>query len=220
MPKPKARLTPRKQPRQARSRDTVDAILQASAYILKKRGFDAMTTNEVAERAGVNIASLYQYFPNKQAILAALMQRHVEDARAALAATLERTAPFGSAARGVRAMIEATAAAHAVDPELHEIFTVWGPKLGFEAVHTATDAALAEASRTWVESMRGRIPDPELAQWVARTAIHAVFHVAFLERKDVAYSSRLVDELVRLIAPYLDPDEPVAAGAARGPKRR
>src|ERR1700739_681594 len=80
MPRRRA-LRPRKTPAQDRAKATVDAILQAGAYILIKDGWEKFTTNRVAERAGVNIASLDQYFPNKEAIAAELQRRHVEKAR-------------------------------------------------------------------------------------------------------------------------------------------
>jgi len=74
MSKPPA-LNPRKRPRQARSAATVEAILEAAARILETRGPEGYTTNAVAELAGVSIGSLYQYFPNKEALTGALIQR-------------------------------------------------------------------------------------------------------------------------------------------------
>ena len=68
-------LEPRKRPHQQRSAATVDAILEAAARILERKGLDALTTNAVAELAGVSIGSLYQYFPGKAAILAELIRR-------------------------------------------------------------------------------------------------------------------------------------------------
>jgi AcrR family transcriptional regulator len=68
-------LEPRKRPHQQRSAATVDAILEAAAHILERKGLDALTTNAVAELAGVSIGSLYQYFPGKAAILAELIRR-------------------------------------------------------------------------------------------------------------------------------------------------
>ena len=65
---------PKKSPRQARARATYDAILQAAAHILTEGGPTALTTNLVAERAGVSIGSLYQYFPSKEAIVAELIR--------------------------------------------------------------------------------------------------------------------------------------------------
>ena len=70
-------VSPRKLPRQARSQATVDALLDATAQVLVERGYARTTTNAVAERAGVSVGSLYQYFPNKDALITALQQRHV-----------------------------------------------------------------------------------------------------------------------------------------------
>src|SRR4029078_12334120 len=80
----RTRLSPRKSPRQERSRATVEAILEAATDILRRQGAGRLTTNRIAERAGVNIASLYQYFPGKQAIIAELRRRHGAKERAAV----------------------------------------------------------------------------------------------------------------------------------------
>ncbi|ABD86365.1 TetR/AcrR family transcriptional regulator [Rhodopseudomonas palustris] len=66
---------PRKLPRQARSLATVGVILDATALLLVDEGYDKTTTNRIAERAGVSIGSLYQYFPNREAVVAAVAQR-------------------------------------------------------------------------------------------------------------------------------------------------
>jgi AcrR family transcriptional regulator len=65
----KTKLNPFKTATQERAKISVDAILQATTYILKRQGLGGLTTNKIAEKAGVNIASLYQYFPNKESIL-------------------------------------------------------------------------------------------------------------------------------------------------------
>lgn len=70
-------LNPRKMPSQARSAVTVEVILEAAIHILLTNGFEKMSTTRIAERAGVSVGSLYQYFPNKRALLAALVRRHV-----------------------------------------------------------------------------------------------------------------------------------------------
>jgi AcrR family transcriptional regulator len=72
---PDQRARPRKQPRQARARHTVEAIIEASARILEEQGHGGFTTNAVAELAGVSIGTLYQYFPDKNALLGALIAR-------------------------------------------------------------------------------------------------------------------------------------------------
>jgi len=73
------RLEPRKPPVQKRSKATVDVILSAAAQVFEAHGYAAGTTNRIAERAGVSIGTLYQYFPSKEAIAVALLERHVAD---------------------------------------------------------------------------------------------------------------------------------------------
>lgn len=91
-PRPNAKLSERKQPQQTRSAELVAAILQAGAQVLAKEGAQRFTTARVAEKAGVSIGSLYQYFPNKAAILyrlqmdewaqtSGLLRRILEDTR-------------------------------------------------------------------------------------------------------------------------------------------
>jgi AcrR family transcriptional regulator len=75
-------------PRQRRSAETVDRILDAAARIFDERGYRATTTNHVAEAAAVSIGSLYQYFPNKDALLVALAERHIDAVAAQFAERL------------------------------------------------------------------------------------------------------------------------------------
>jgi AcrR family transcriptional regulator len=81
MPNPPAMpaLLPRKTPRQQRSANTVATILQAAAHILEEAGLDGYTTNAVAARAGVSIGSVYQYFPHRDAVTRALIERRSEE---------------------------------------------------------------------------------------------------------------------------------------------
>ena len=79
-------LKPRKKPQQQRSRATIETIFEATIQVLLANGFDRTTTIQIADRAGVSIGSLYQYFPNKRALLAAIVRRHVGDVVDATAA--------------------------------------------------------------------------------------------------------------------------------------
>jgi len=67
----------RKKPQQRRSRATIDTIFEATIQVLIANGFDETTTIQIADRAGVSVGSLYQYFPNKRALLSAIVRRHV-----------------------------------------------------------------------------------------------------------------------------------------------
>ncbi len=77
---------PRKRPSQPRSSNTMDAILEAAALVLEAGGFESYTTNHIAERAGVSIGSLYQYFPNKDAVTVALIEREASNLASRIAA--------------------------------------------------------------------------------------------------------------------------------------
>lgn len=79
MPTRQKRLNPRKQPVQNRSKVTVDAILVAAAQVFEAHGYAGGTTNRIAAKAGVSIGSLYQYFPSKEAIAVALLERHIAE---------------------------------------------------------------------------------------------------------------------------------------------
>jgi AcrR family transcriptional regulator len=81
---------PKKLPRQRRSRDTFDALVDACTLLLPVRGYAGTTTNHIAERAGVNIASLYEYFPGKDAIVAQVAERLVERVLSRLAKGAQR----------------------------------------------------------------------------------------------------------------------------------
>jgi len=188
-------LAPRKQPRQERSVATVEAILQAATYILTQRGWAAFTTNEVAENAGVNIASLYQYFPNKEAIVAELQRRHIEEIR--------RRWPAPSAApsleANLRLLLDTVVAEHRVNPALHRVFADELPR----AMRQDTPPGDAETRWTGAIAPLVHVPDPELAKFIVGVAVHAVVHEAATDRPELLDHPLLVPELVRLLTSYL-----------------
>src|SRR6516164_9371104 len=73
------RTSPRKTASQQRSRLTVDALIEATARVLTRDGYDRASTNRIAAVAGVSIGSLYQYFPSREALVAAVIDRHVHE---------------------------------------------------------------------------------------------------------------------------------------------
>src|SRR5258708_1535703 len=197
----RARLSPRKSPRQERSRATVEAILQAATDILIRQGGSRLTTNRIAERAGVNIASLYQYFPSKHAIIAELRRRHGAEERAAVRrALVERRG--GDLEATVRALVSMGVAAHAVNPELHRVFTEELPPLRYADV-SAADAPLIAEFRALLTRSVTAPRDPELAMWMVATAANAVLHRAVVERPDDLSNGSIADELAALLVRYL-----------------
>jgi len=209
MPERMSAKRPRKRPTQERSRATVDAILQATAYILVERGWEALTTNAIARRAGVNIASLYQFFPDKQAIVAELERRHVVETRGKIAEVFLRHKGDGMEARA-RTLVEAGIAAHRVEPKLHRIFAEQlsrDPRGSRDPFVVA--GAIAELSKLG-------LPHPDLSAWIVAVVSHAVVHDAIVERKADVESGALADELVWLLVRYLK--RPRTRLQARGPR--
>ena len=151
----------RREPRQGRSRQTVEAVLDAVVRVIRREGVEAITTNRIAEAAGVSIGSLYQYFPDKQAIFSALHERHVEDVHRVIESAMAEHAT--SLEAFTRALVEGLADLHAAEPELHELVTEHVPEgpLGFR-----------RALRKSFE----RVTTSERALFVLPNVIEAVVH--------------------------------------------
>ncbi|KFE71414.1 TetR/AcrR family transcriptional regulator [Hyalangium minutum] len=194
---PRAKLSPRKMPSQERSRATVDALVQATADILVRDGYAKLTTNRIAERAGVNVASLYQFFPGKEALVAEVSRRHVKEQREAARKVLE-TRTFDSLEDLIRTLVGMGFAAHAVNPKLHHALTEELPARRARKVDPE-DALLLETFRRF----RADVPDPELALWLIDTVSHAVIHRAVVERPESLSQRLLQEELVTLLLRYV-----------------
>ena len=141
----RTRLTPRKTPRQPRSADMVETIVEASARILETRGLAGFNTNAVAARAGVSVGSLYQYFPNKEALIAALSARE----RARLAGEIGAAArpAAGQTLEGMLRRLARAAIHHQLArPELARV-------LDFEEQHLA----LEDGDKTATAGMAAKI---------------------------------------------------------------
>lgn len=120
---------PRKHASQDRSRATVDALIEATARILVKEGFDSASTNRIAEQAGVSVGSLYQYFPGKEALVAAVIERHNRDLMRVARGTLAKV-EGQPLKRAVRTLVAAAMEAHRIDPKLHRVLAEQLPRTG------------------------------------------------------------------------------------------
>ncbi len=156
----------KKQPRQARSRATFDAIIQASAWVLIEEGFAAATTNRIAEKAGVNIASLYEYFPNKESIIAVLAERELSSYIAAIAEEIKLT----------KAESEAEMVAHMICWGVSKVQASRGLlstlmlEVPFVSTLPSTQAAMASAVTVIQFAMKDdkriRMSSPEVDAWL------------------------------------------------------
>lgn len=113
------RLAPRKLPGQDRSRATVEAILEAAVDLLSAHGYARTSTNRIAVRAGISVGSLYQYFPNKDAIVTALFERHAQSIAQIVAASLaDLRSPDVTIRDGFRRMLLGFEALHEAHPKM------------------------------------------------------------------------------------------------------
>ncbi|MFD5746068.1 TetR/AcrR family transcriptional regulator [Streptomyces sp. NPDC127033] len=119
MPSADRRLQPRRKPRQVRAELTRERILTAAAHVFAEYGYAAGTTNRIAEHARISIGSLYQYYPNKDAILGELLVRHIDRGVWTQADQLDLSA--GSLETTVRALVRDAIDNHRDDPQLLRI---------------------------------------------------------------------------------------------------
>lgn len=206
-------LRARKAPRQARSRETVDALVEAAAQVFERHGYAAGTTNRIAERAGVSIGSLYQYFPNKDALLFALVERHVAEGAALLgplALSLQEEPP--PLRKGLERIVSAMVALHAEHPALHRVLFEEAPRppelrRRLDALLTGAAAAVA----AWLRVAPGaRVADPELAAELVVQVTESVTHNLLIHPSPGREPERYAAETVALLEAYL-------GGAARTP---
>lgn len=193
--------TPRKKPAQKRSQATVDAIIQASAYILTRSGWKGFTTNAIAERAGVNISSLYQFFKNKEAIIAELQRRHAEEIRTDLHKILEGLPEERTFKETLTLIINMVIKKHQVAPEVHKVLTEEIPRTARNVLDE--DKALREQLIGTLRPFMKNVPDPDLAIYMIRIGIDAIIHQITTNRPDLLSEAKLVTELVTLMERYL-----------------
>ncbi|HEU4728454.1 MAG TPA: TetR/AcrR family transcriptional regulator [Kofleriaceae bacterium] len=179
-------------------------MLDATARVLVKRGFDGLTTNLVAEAAGVSIGSLYQYFPNKAALVGALIEKHVESMTSLCLAELTRGAQLPMA-QAIRSVIEVMIRAHAVSPELHQVLTEQVPRVGRMAKLREIEAMVHRMVAGLLATRKAElaIEDPDLAAFVLVSSIEAITHRAALFSPELLGDPRLIDETATMVRRYL-----------------
>ncbi|MDZ7960382.1 MAG: TetR/AcrR family transcriptional regulator [Aulosira sp. DedQUE10] len=196
----KRRTTPRKLPQQDRSKFTVDVILTATAHILIEEGYDKASTNRIAERAGVSIGSLYQYFPNKASLIAALHERHVSTMMTVIESKL--TDLFESPIAVVLpTIVKANIAAHAIDPTLHRVLHEQVPRLS----GTEQEVSMTKLLRTYLSKQCDRIEPQKLDYmvFIVEQTIEALTHAAVIERSDLLQDEQLEQEISQMLLSYL-----------------
>ncbi len=133
-----AELEFRKKPSQERSRELVEWIIEAAARVVQRDGYEGLTTNHIAEEAGVSIGSVYQYFATKDAVVAELTRRHVEDGLGRFRSVFDlwRTDPPSDLASAVRALVQ-------LSIDVNDPSRLHGALYDRAAVNTAAELAAA-----------------------------------------------------------------------------
>ena len=196
-------LTPRRRPSQDRSRDRVERILDATAALLGDTPVDKITTAAIAEEAGVPIGSVYQYFPNKLAVLAELARRvmeQVDTKTASLIAGDFGVLPWDQA---IDRAIDATMQGYAEQPGYLQLLLSIRPTPEFRLITDESNARVA-ALLALHPALQAVIPADRI-ELVTRAAIHAANSLQdwALSSDDPALANRITSEMKTLLKGYL-----------------
>ena len=205
--------SPRRRPRQARAQATVDAIVKATARVLVEEGYDRASTNRIAHAAGVSIGSLYQYFPSKEALVAALVESHQSRMRDALDQALALGQPVafggpGSLEARARMVVRGMMAAYRIDPQLHHVLCQEVPKVGELKKVYGFEQHLAEVCRRelFSASEHIRLNDVDRGVFLIVHAVPSVVRAAIQSDATGEGDVKLADELTDMIVRYLAAD--------------
>lgn len=201
------RLEPRKPPIQRRSKATVEALLEAAAQVFEANGYGGGTTNRIADCAGVSIGTLYQYFPSKEALAVALLERHIDETQRKMREWVGHIVTERHTLRdAIEDYIGGMLGVHVERPRLQHILLEETPlpvhvhRLLLEAEHQLA-RTMAGLLRTYPEVRHG---NPEHAAYVVIHTIEALTHRFAAHPEDTAISQdALRCELLILIERYL-----------------
>ena len=195
------RTPTRREPRQQRSRQTVEAVLEAVPRVLKRHGAQAITTNRIAEAAGVSIGSLYQYFPDKRAIFTALYDRHVADVRLVIERTMA-DCTSASLEDFTRELVEGLASVHTENAELHEVVSGAAP----ETAHGFKNAlqGIFEQIISRAEQDRYTPDEAKRMLFVLPPMVEALVHGVAHQSRALISRNAAKDEAIRTVLVYLN----------------
>jgi AcrR family transcriptional regulator len=205
-PSPGAALGSRRRPTQQRSRDTVEVILQAAAEVFEKLGYAGATTNKIAERAGVSVGSLYQYFADKDDLLRVLLERHRREVRSVIdAAAAMLSDPRQSLEFGLRYLLEGLLALHTQEPRLSHIFAhVSDVRGGGRGGKNDDDARYVRAMQGILERRpEVRVADARAGAFVVVQSVGLSIRWLGHEAPPTLNAGRFVDEMLTMLLRYL-----------------
>jgi AcrR family transcriptional regulator len=200
----KRSTAPRKLPQQDRSHMTVEAILEATTHILTEEGYDKANTNRIAERAGISIGSLYQYFPNKESLIVALMEQHSNEIAELVESKLQHLfdAPLETA---IPELVRAVIAAHAINPRLHQVLNEEIPRSERLQQMQNADQRIAELLRAYLIRWSDRIypQNLEMTVFILSRTVESLCHSAAIEHPSFVSNSQFEQEVSNFLLLYL-----------------
>ena len=198
MPPPRSPHRPRKTPRQQRAWRTRERILAAAAHVFAEHGYAAGTTDRIAERAGLSIGSLYQYFPNKDAILVTLAGTHLDETADIVRAHLGQARPLHE---WLPALTRALADLHGVSPRLHQVLFEQAPRPSelLARFHEAEAEATGLVATLLQDDPALTVPDPARAARYVVALIESLIH-----RFPGTDPAELSEEIVTIVSRYLE----------------
>jgi AcrR family transcriptional regulator len=199
----KRRLQPRKRPRQIRAELTRQRILTAAAHVFAEHGYAAGTTNRIAERARVSIGSLYQYYPNKDAVLVELLTRHLDTGIAAITLRQREGLP-GSLEEIVRVFVRTVIENHLDDPQLLRVMIEQAPRSSelLERISVHEQALVGYLRDLLDHHPEVRVDDKDTAARLVVSTVELTVH-RLIAAPDPIDVPRLENELVAMVTGYL-----------------
>ncbi|VAW23787.1 hypothetical protein MNBD_ALPHA11-2273 [hydrothermal vent metagenome] len=183
----------RKQPKQQRAILLVETILEAAAHILED-GIKPFTTNHIAQKAGVSICSLYQYFPGADSIMAALIENHVANERAAARDVIAGAGTHNTDV--MRDLLEAFVSAHADAPLLSARLHALAPAFGLQGF-------MAKARDEQAEEIALALGLPQAQVKIAVMAVEGVVLATLASDPQQLKSELFVDQLYKIVIALL-----------------
>lgn len=203
MSKASAALKPRKSPVQARALATVGALHTATIQVLTREGVGGCTTTRVAERAGMSVGSLYQYYPNRDALLAAVLEKHLDSVAGAVehVCRVHRDKPVLEMAS---ALVTTFLAAKLRDPqESKALYAVAGDRGGAELAARAHARIVAAIATMLTSATDAHFDDPSTTATIALNALMGPVRAWLDGHAQAGFEARLEGHLVRLLTAYL-----------------
>lgn len=200
----KAKAKPRKKPLQQRSQLMVETILDATARVLSKRGYEGTNTNVIAEMAGISVGSIYQYFPNKDALIAALHERMAQRIFTVIRDAVENT-PAHNLREAVAILVHAVIEAHLIDPALHRILEIEFPFFERSKRPGSVDMDIFAEVHGLLQRRRAElsVSDLRLATYMVMRMTESLVHAAVLEPPADLELAAIEQAIVNAIVGYL-----------------